>query len=131
MASSEVKHTVGLGDILLLRGENIQLFDLGQMMGKRPDRYTGSDAIAIIIRTMSKPYAIVVDDILGRYQVVTKQLGSEVQNLKGISGSTILGDGKPALILEVDDLVKAQNRTGINGAAAKTADNIAALDAAS
>jgi two-component system chemotaxis sensor kinase CheA len=131
MASSEVKHTVGLGDILLLRGENIQLFDLGQMMGKRPDRYTGSDAIAIIIRTMSKPYAIVVDDILGRYQVVTKQLGSEVQNLKGISGSTILGDGKPALILEVDDLVKAQNRAGINGAAAKTADNIAPLDAAS
>jgi two-component system chemotaxis sensor kinase CheA len=110
LASSETKNTVGLGNILLLRGENIQLFDLGQMMGKRTENYTASDAIAIIIRTLSKPYAIVVDDIIGRYQVVTKQLGSEVQNLKGISGSTILGDGKPALILEVDDLVKAQNR---------------------
>ena len=59
---------------------------------------------------MEKPYAVVVDDIIGRFQVVTKQLGSEVQSLKGVSGSTILGDGKPALIIEMDDLVKLQNK---------------------
>jgi len=47
-----------------------------------------------------------VDDILGQSQVVVKQLGTEIQGLVGISGSTILGDGKPALILEGQDLLK-------------------------
>ena len=111
MSSSEIKHTTGLGEILLLRGENIPIYDCGVMLGRRSEGTSSSEAIAIIIRTMDKPYAVVVDDILGRYQVVTKQLGVEVQNLKGISGSTILGDGKPALILEVDDLVKNQARS--------------------
>jgi two-component system chemotaxis sensor kinase CheA len=110
LASAEVKSTVGLGDILLLRGENIPVYDLGVMMGRRSESYRGTEAIAIIIRTMEKPYAVVVDDIIGRFQVVTKQLGVEVQSLKGVSGSTILGDGKPALIIEMDDLVKMQNK---------------------
>ena len=104
--SAEIHSTVGLGDILLLRQENARLYDLGQLLKRRRRQKYDKNAIAIIIRTFEQPYAVVVDDILGRYQVVTKQLGEEVRSLKGLSGCTILGDGKPALILEIDDLIQ-------------------------
>ena len=62
--------------------------------------------IALIIRTGAKPFAILVDDIIGQFQVVIKKLGPEFTGMKGIAGSTILGDGRPALILEPNELIK-------------------------
>ena len=113
LSSAEVHSTVGLGDILLLRSENARLYDLGHLLGRRDLGKYDANAIAIIIRTFEQPYAVVVDDILGRYQVVTKQLGEEVRSLKGLSGCTILGDGKPALILEIDDLVRDEAKEAL------------------
>lgn len=108
LTPGNVRATVSQGKILFLRDENIPLFDLSQMIGYRSAETRTASSIAIIIRTMEKPYAISVDDIVGRYQVVTKQLGSEIRDIKGVSGSTILGDGKPALILELDELVRSK-----------------------
>ncbi len=107
MAGAQIKHSSNLGDILLLRGESIPIFNINDLLGKKSATQIQQDAIAIIVRTMEKPYAVVVDDILGRFQVVTKQLGSEFQGLNGVSGCTILGDGRPALTLEIDELVRS------------------------
>lgn len=103
--NSMIQKNVGIGDVLLLRGENLPLIRLGDFFGIK-SQMPSDDMIAIVIKTTSKPFAILVDDILGQFQVVQKQLGPELQGLKGISGSTILGDGKPALILEPQDLLK-------------------------
>ncbi len=68
--------------------------------------------IALVVRTGTKPWALMVDDILRQQQVVTKPLGDELKSLVGISGSTILGDGRPCLILEPNELLKRKiNRT--------------------
>ena len=103
----DIKKTSGLGDVLLLRGENLPIVRLSTLLNKRvqADKKKQSEEIAIIIRTQAQPFAAVVDDIIGQHQVVIKKLGAEVQQLKGFSGSAILGDGKPALILEVGELV--------------------------
>jgi two-component system, chemotaxis family, sensor kinase CheA len=45
-----------------------------------------------------------VDELLGRQQVVIKTLGKSLANVKEISGGAILGDGNIALILNVDEL---------------------------
>lgn len=100
-----IQHNSGIGDVLLLRGENLPLIRLGDFFGLK-NSLTPDQMIAMVIRTGTKPFAILVDDILGQYQVVIKQLGPELQGIKGISGSTILGDGKPALILEPQDMIK-------------------------
>lgn len=106
-----IQKNSGLGDILLLRGENLPLFRLGDFFGlkssKRPD-----EMIAMVVRTGARPFAMLVDDILGQYQVVIKQLGPELAGIKGVSGSTILGDGKPALIIEPQDLLKRKLTNG-------------------
>lgn len=94
-----------LGDILKLRDENLPMYRLGDYFGIKNSTPT-ENMIAMIIRSTQRPFAILVDDIIGQYQVVIKQLGVEIQNIQGISGSTILGDGRPALILEPAELIK-------------------------
>jgi hypothetical protein len=49
---------------------------------------------------------VLVDDIIGQQQVVIKRLGKELQFLSGYTGTAILGDGKPVLILELLELLK-------------------------
>lgn len=101
----QIQFNQSLGNTLMLRGENLPLYRLGDFFNYQSKQAT-TDMIALVIRSNTKPYAILVDDILGQYQVVVKKLSSELQNMKGISGSTILGDGKPSFIIEPNDLIK-------------------------
>ncbi len=104
--SKDLKFATGIGEVLLLRGENLPVVCLSDALGKKKaSKKPFSEQIAIIIRTKGKPFATLVDDVIGQHQVVIKKLGSEIQNLRGYSGSAILGDGKPALILELGDLM--------------------------
>lgn len=102
---AQIQDSTGLGQILMLRGENMPIYRLGDFFGRKSKLATTA-MIAIVIKNGSKFFAILVDDILGQYQLVVKQLGPELRHFKGVSGSTILGDGKPSLILEPADLFK-------------------------
>ncbi len=101
----QLQFNQSLGYTLMLRGENLPLFRMGEFFSYQSKLQT-TDMIALVIRSTPKPFAILVDDILGQFQVVVKKLSSELQNMKGISGSTILGDGKPSFIIEPNDLIK-------------------------
>lgn len=95
----------GLGEVLNLRGEQIPLYRLGHALGRKVDAKLATECIAIVVRSSERPFSVLVDDIIGQQQIVIKQLGQEVRNLKGVSGGAILGDGRAALILELNDLV--------------------------
>ncbi|RZA08569.1 MAG: chemotaxis protein CheA [Proteobacteria bacterium] len=99
----DLHKTTGVGEMLLLRGENLPVFRLSKVLGAKP---SDSEQIAIIVRNDAKPFAFLVDDILGQHQVVIKKMGAELASLKGFSGSAILGDGRPALILEMPELIR-------------------------
>ncbi len=92
------------GEVLSLRGQTIPLFRLEQLLGRRTTPKPAHDSIAILYESHGKNHAVLVDDIVGQHQVVIKKLGSEVAHVKAFSGSAILGDGKPALILELSEL---------------------------
>lgn len=101
----DLKYTTGIGEVLMLRGENLPLFRLHELLGRRGNNKQTRELIALVIRSGQEPFAILVDDIIGQHQVVIKKLGDEIQHIKGFAGSAILGDGKPSLILEVPELV--------------------------
>lgn len=105
-STHDVHNVTGLGVVFSLRGENLPLYHLSHLLGKKsaPMR-AACESIAIVSRSSDQNFAVLVDDILGRHQVVIKQLGMEHRNLKGFSGSTIMGDGKAALIIELPELV--------------------------
>lgn len=102
--ASDIKKT-GLGHILMLRGENIPLVSLSQLLNKRGNTGATKEQIALVVRTDNAVCAVAVDDILSQQQIVIKKLGVELQGIRGFSGSSVLGDGRPALILELMELI--------------------------
>ncbi|HPG37954.1 MAG TPA: chemotaxis protein CheW [bacterium] len=67
--------------------------------------------LLVIIGDGEKKCALLVDQLMGQQQVVTKSLGEDMQNIKGISGGAILGDGRVGLILDTSDLITLARET--------------------
>ena len=60
----------------------------------------------VVVQYAGQKAGLVVDQLMGEFQTVIKPLGKIFGNLKGISGSTILGSGEVALILDVPALIQ-------------------------
>lgn len=99
-----VEHVNGVGECLKIRGQVIPLFKISKTLQRNVKEQSTYDQIAIIVNNDEKSFAVLVDDILHQQQVVIKKLGSEIQNQKGFMGSSILGDGRPAFILDLLEL---------------------------
>jgi two-component system chemotaxis sensor kinase CheA len=75
---------------------------------KRSDKDLVSDKQAVVTVAWGKLKAgLIVDELIGKQEVVVKSLGSFIGNVPGLSGCTILGDGRIALIIDVPSLVGA------------------------
>ena len=107
----DVHSVVGLGTILSLRGEHIPMHSLATQLGQRGQKNQTPDETAMIIRDKGQSFAITVDEIVSRQQVVIKRLGSEVRQSRGVTGGAVLGDGTAALILDLKELVKKEKRS--------------------
>ena len=112
LEAANLKNNTPMGETLFLRGENLPVVRLGHLLNRKSSERKSVEQIAIIVRSQGRPFATLVDDITGQQQVVIKKLGPELQNIKGFSGSAILGDGRPALILELIDLISAVSPKG-------------------
>jgi two-component system chemotaxis sensor kinase CheA len=62
--------------------------------------------IMVIVEAEGARSAVLVDELLGQHQVVVKNLEANYRRVPGVSGATILGDGRVALIIDVSSLVK-------------------------
>jgi chemotaxis protein histidine kinase CheA/CheY-like chemotaxis protein len=65
---------------------------------------------AILVNQKTNGYALLVDKVLRREEIVVKALGEELNNLEFISGGTILGDGKVVLILDIGAITRVIER---------------------
>lgn len=101
---NQVHREKNLGLVLMLRGENLPMYHLGDFFAQKRQK-NETNMIAMVFRNDNKPYAILVDDIIAQQPVVVKRLSDDMEGMVGISGTTILGDGKPCLILEAQDLL--------------------------
>ncbi len=97
-------------DILLVRERIVPYVPLRQMFrieGKAP-----SIQQVVICQLEGKRVGLVVDWVIGEHQTVIKSLGRMYQQVEGMSGATILGDGSVALILDVPAIMKAAEEAG-------------------
>ncbi len=95
---------------LNLRGEVLPLLHLERALGTRPDSTAGASPgrrNVVVVSASGQRVGLVVERLLGEYQTVIKPLGSLFAHLRGIGGSTILGNGRVALILDVPALLAA------------------------
>jgi two-component system chemotaxis sensor kinase CheA len=98
---SHITRMTGKVPYLSSREDILPLFYLGEELGSQD---SSRDAIAIIISHADTLIAVGVTDIMKQQQVVVKPPTKEIHGRKGIMGTTILGDGKPALIIDLEDL---------------------------
>jgi len=66
---------------------------------------TGSN-IMVVVEAESGRVALLVDELLGQQQVVVKNLEANYRKVPDVSGATIMGDGRVALILDIGALVR-------------------------
>ena len=65
----------------------------------------------ILVRAGEHSTALVTDELLGSREIVVKSLGPQIAAIRGISGATILGDGRIVVILDVGALVRSEWRS--------------------
>ncbi|WP_315721470.1 MULTISPECIES: chemotaxis protein CheA [unclassified Bradyrhizobium] len=99
---SEIHPVVGRGHVLALRGEYLPLVYLHRVFSISDAIGDPCRGIVIIVQSENAGrVGIVVDELLGQQQVVVKSLEANYEPVDGISGATILGNGRVALILDV------------------------------
>lgn len=99
---SSVIHNVNSTQVFRWRGKVTPLMDLGYKFGTAPS--PRDKGYVIIIEADGKNRGLIIDDIIGIREIVVKGLDDIVGSPPGISGSTILGDGRVVLILEPSGL---------------------------
>ncbi|MFA6015235.1 MAG: chemotaxis protein CheW [Gallionellaceae bacterium] len=98
---NDLKSVSGEGHLLRVRGEYLPLVAVHEVFGIDNAIKDFTKGIVVIIESEGKKTALMVDDLLGQHQVVIKSLESNFRKVHGISGATIMGDGRVALILDV------------------------------
>ncbi len=95
---------IGLNNNLIrIRGEYVPILDLATQLGAPPCKKALTERVLLLIQTEAVAQcALAVDDIFDQRQVVVKSILGNYGEIDGISGATILGDGKIALIIDAD-----------------------------
>jgi two-component system chemotaxis sensor kinase CheA len=94
------------GAVLAVRENYVRLVDIGCMLGFRAQAISPSEGVVLLVEGEDGcRAALVADAIHGQRQVVMKSLEANYRQVEGIAAATILGDGRVALIVDVDALV--------------------------
>ena len=107
LTREDVKNSHG-NDLAKVRGKLIPFISLRKLFDISGDR---PDIEQIVIASVhGARIGFVVDCVIGQHQTVIKPLGRMYQDVKGISGATVLGDGSVALILDMGILLQSMER---------------------
>ena len=99
--------TVGQGSQLVkVRDEYMPVIELEKVFQIPRFDFERSSDIMVVVEAEGSRVALLVDELLGQQQVVVKNLESNYRKVPNVSGATILGDGKVALILDTGALVR-------------------------
>ncbi|MDI6823425.1 MAG: chemotaxis protein CheA [Bacillota bacterium] len=98
--------TVYQKKVLLVRGNAVPFVPLGDVLGSEP----AAIGFAVVVRAAGRQAALGVTGLLGDQEVVVKDLGAWLGNVRGTAGATILGDGRVALILDVAAVLRSRTR---------------------
>lgn len=93
-------------EVILLRGSVLPLVKLRELLEvPAKGSENGEEYAVVVARVGERRAGLVVDSLIGQQEIVIKSLGKLLKGIRGISGATILGDGRVALILDVVPLI--------------------------
>ncbi|MDH5834921.1 chemotaxis protein CheA [Luteimonas kalidii] len=108
---ADIRTIAGDARVLRVREDYLPLIDLASQYGlpatARGEGEEATPRIAVVVEADGRRLALEVDELLGQQQVVVKNLESNYKRIAGVSGATILGDGRVALIVDAAGLGQA------------------------
>lgn len=107
----EVRPLGPVGSVLAVRDSFVPLIDVGLTLGYRTTSPSPTEGVVLLVEGEDgSRAALVADAIHGQRQVVIKSLEQNYQQVEGVAAATILGDGRVALILDVDAVINLRRR---------------------
>ncbi|BAL97272.1 chemotaxis protein CheA [Rubrivivax gelatinosus] len=101
-----IKTIGGTGRVVEVRDEYMPVVDLERVFDVPRFDFERVSNIMVVVEAEGGRVALLVDELLGQQQVVVKNLESNYRKVDDVSGATIMGDGRVALILDIGSLVR-------------------------
>jgi len=104
--AEDIRSMAGEGRVLRVRGEYLPILSLSEYYGYGA-RSANSESLVVVVEGDGQKIALEVDELVGQQQVVVKNIENNYRRIGGVSGATILGDGRVALIVDIGGLVRS------------------------
>jgi two-component system, chemotaxis family, sensor kinase CheA len=101
-----ISTVTGKAEMVPFRDRLLPLFRLADLYDIMDAQTDPTQALVVVIEDTGRRIALLVDELLGQNQTVIKNLGEGLGEVDGIAGASIMPDGKPGLIIDVNGLVK-------------------------
>ncbi|REL29776.1 chemotaxis protein CheA [Thalassotalea euphylliae] len=120
------------GDMVLyrLREDNVPVIPIFELFNLPAEHQTVDNALMVVVEADGQKVGLMVDDLLAQQQVVIKSLKDNYQDVAGISGATILGDGSVAMILDIPGIISMAQKIAAEKQAERIANYSKALEGA-
>jgi chemotaxis protein histidine kinase CheA/ActR/RegA family two-component response regulator len=93
-------------EVIKLRADILPVVRLSQVLSLGAPHGEADERPMIVVNTGDRRVGVIVDKLLGREEIVVKNLGTHLKKLRYVSGGTILGDGEVTLILDIFSIVE-------------------------
>ena len=93
-------------------GQRYRLQPLGVFVGLEPAPLPAPEVTVpvALVRAGEHSTGLIIDELLGSREIVLKNVGPQIAAIRGLSGATILGDGRVAIILDIATLLRTEGR---------------------
>jgi len=91
-------------EMALIRGELLPVVRLYRRFGVEPRSEDPRESVLLVTEVEGRRFGLLVDELIGKQEVVIKTLGDTFKSVTGIAGGAILGDGRVGLILDLERL---------------------------
>ena len=96
----QIHSVYGQPCLVQVRDRLIPSIHLGDLFGVAGAQHDITSATVVVLEDNGRPTALIVDELIGKQEVVMKSLGHTFEGVRGVAGGAILGDGRVGLILD-------------------------------
>lgn len=109
--SNQDIYQINKNKVIRLRDSIIPIVDLNDLLGLPNDNFDSYKPYVVVVGLADMRLGLIVNDLLGQEEIVIKSLGKYLNNTPGVSGATILGDGRIRLIVDIIGIFSLINKT--------------------
>ena len=102
----------GRGEMVSVRGRLTPMLRLGRHLNTPSRAVDPTQGIVVVVESGQESRCLFVDELIGKQEVVIKNLGDMFRSQTEFAGAAILGDGRVGLILDINSLVKLKSKNG-------------------